>query len=600
MMKSVLNLCFLVFAIIASLSVYSQSYTFSSAGATGNIGPTQFMVDTAYAGTNLDSAVDVLGGIQYWVVPSTGNYSIEAYGGQGYGDFGGRGAYIYGEFFLIGGDTLKILVGQKGGHYLDYPSTTYNHQYGGGGGSFITTLSNNPLVIAGGGGGNHGTSWVTSCDGQLTNNGAAGANASTIGAGGTGGMGGLQASSADGGGGLLGNGDGLSGGQAFINGGLGGIDEGTGGFGAGGGTSSWNNYRGGGGGGYSGGGGGNNSGNCCPCGGGGGSYNAGINRDSLAGVQIGDGLVVITSLCTPISLVADSASLPDLTDECMVSMPVSPTASNNCGSTVNGVADVVFPITNQGLTVVTWTFNDGLNTITQTQNVILSDITAPVPDSVSLPDTSYWCSIDSLIWPTATDNCSGVTVTNNVSLPIFTSGLTLVTWTFTDSVGNFSTQNQNIYLDVLDNGVIINGNTLSATGTGYQYQWLDCGNGMLPLSGENSQSFTPSDTAYYAVQLTHNGCVDTSICISVNSTSISDLSNEVFMIYPNPSSGKFIILINGEIEYIDIIDISGRSVQYYVNPVSNEVDATALENGIYTLRVKTADKLYIRQIILSK
>lgn len=281
-------------------------YTFTAAGATGNTGPTQFMLDTAYLGTNLAGNVTSVGGIQYWVVPSSGSYKIEAYGGQGYGAFGGRGAHITGDFTLTAGDTLKILVGQMAGHYLNYPSTTYNHQFGGGGGSFVTTINNAPLVVAGGGGGNHGTSYFASCDGQITQNGASGANAATVGAGGTGGMGGLQATSADGGGGLLGNGTGGAPGQAFINGGLGGIDEGTGGFGCGGGTSSWNNYRGGGGGGYSGG--GNNGGSCCPAGGGGGSYNGGTNPVDLAGVQIGDGLVRITSLTRP----ANNAGIDDI------------------------------------------------------------------------------------------------------------------------------------------------------------------------------------------------------------------------------------------------------------------------------------------------
>ncbi len=298
MMKKLTTYFVLLLGVVAFSSTQAQqSYIFTAAGAVGSTGPTQGMVNTAYSSTNLNGKVTAVGGIQYWVVPSTGTYQIEAWGGQGYGSFGGRGAYISGDFPLLAGDTLKILVGQMAGPYLNYPATTYNHQFGGGGGSFITTTNNTPYVVAGGGGGNHGTSYVTSCDGQITTNGASGANGSTIGAGGTGGMGGLQASSADGGGGLLGNGTGGGAqGISFINGGLGGNDEGFGGFGCGGGTSSWNNYRGGGGGGYSGGGGGNNGGSCCPAGGGGGSFNSGTNQIATAGVQTGDGMVVITPL----------------------------------------------------------------------------------------------------------------------------------------------------------------------------------------------------------------------------------------------------------------------------------------------------------------
>lgn len=270
-------------------------YNFTTCGAAGVQGPNQTQVNAEYtAGNPLSGNVTVdATGIQYWEVPSDGYYSIDAFGAQGYGDFGGRGAEIYGVFYLNAGDTLKILVGQEAPPYLNYPATTYNHQFGGGGGTFVTYADNTPLVVAGGGGGNHGTSFVASCDGQITTAGAAGSSATTIGAGGTNGSGGQQATSADAGAGLLGDGAGTAAGTAFVNGGLGGGQRGFGGFGGGGGTSSWNNYRCGGGGGYSGGGTANNGGSCCPIGGGGGSYNNGVVQDNLAGVQLDDGKVDI-------------------------------------------------------------------------------------------------------------------------------------------------------------------------------------------------------------------------------------------------------------------------------------------------------------------
>lgn len=287
-------------ALLGAVAVQGQtSYTFTNANATGNAGPTQGMVSSAYASTNLNGQVTVVTqGIQEWVVPITGAYGILALGGQGYGTngVGGRGAKMYGEFNLTAGQILKVLVGQQG----ELPSNvSYNAQFGGGGGSFVTDASNNPMVVAGGGGGNWSAGFSAISDAPVgtagNNSGGAGSTASS---GGVNGAGGGSANSADGGGGFNTDGTGTAGGDAFLNGGLGGFTtSGIGGFGGGGGTSSFNNRRGGGGGGYSGGGGAEGVTTGFPEGGGGGSYNAGINQDNASGFNTGMGSVVITRLC---------------------------------------------------------------------------------------------------------------------------------------------------------------------------------------------------------------------------------------------------------------------------------------------------------------
>ena len=425
-----------------------QSYTFTSAGQTGRFGPTQADCDAAYSGTNLAGAVTVNGGIQTWTVPTTGTYTIEAFGGQGWGAFGGRGAHISGEFMLTAGDQLNILVGQRAGIYV---LPQYDQQFGGGGGSFVVDASNNPLIVAGGGAGNHTSSYQPSADGQTTEAGAAGTNGSITGVGGINGNGGAQASSADGGGGFFTDGAGTAGGDSYLNGGVGGSLRGEGGFGGGGGTSSWNNFRCGGGGGYSGGGAANNGGSCCPIGGGGGSFNAGTNQSNIAGVQTGDGQVIISLNCnpTPGSLTADATSLPDITAACVVTSLTPPTASNSCAGGYEGVPDVTLPFNTVGTTVVTWTFNDGTNTITQTQNIIINGIDndPPVLDNPNLFTYSSQCSFMPPI-PTATDVCAGTVLgTPDVTVPITTQGTTTIIWTFDDGSGNSVTQTQTVIID---------------------------------------------------------------------------------------------------------------------------------------------------------
>ncbi|MFC5195751.1 LamG-like jellyroll fold domain-containing protein [Bizionia hallyeonensis] len=156
--------------------------------------------------------------------------------------------------------------------------------------------------------------------------------------------------------------------------------------------------------------------------------------------------VIIDDITAPTPVVA---TLADVTAQCEVTTLTAPTATDNCGGTVTVTNDATLPISTQGTTVVTWTYDDGNgNTSTQTQNVIIDDITAPTPDVATLANVTAQCEVTTLTAPTATDNCGGtVTVTNDATLPISTQGTTVVTWTYDDGNGNTSTQTQNVVID---------------------------------------------------------------------------------------------------------------------------------------------------------
>ena len=165
--------------------------------------------------------------------------------------------------------------------------------------------------------------------------------------------------------------------------------------------------------------------------------------------------VIISDATAP---VIDNASLSDVVASCSVVTLTSPTATDNCDGTVTGTQSTTLPITTQGTTVITWTYTDGAgNSTTQTQNVVITDITAPVEDIATLVNITATCSVASLTAPTAIDDCDGTIVgTNGVTLPITTQGTTVVTWTYTDAVGNTTTQDQNVIINdvlapVLDN-----------------------------------------------------------------------------------------------------------------------------------------------------
>ena len=98
----------------------------------------------------------------------------------------------------------------------------------------------------------------------------------------------------------------------------------------------------------------------------------------------------------------DIASLADISEQCQ-STPTAPTA--NMGA-LTGTPDVAFPIISQGTTVVTWTYDDGNTTETQTQNIILADTVAPTITCAA--DVSGLVGDDIVLAPpTVSDNCSG-------------------------------------------------------------------------------------------------------------------------------------------------------------------------------------------------
>ncbi|XP_001627919.3 leukocyte tyrosine kinase receptor [Nematostella vectensis] len=228
-----------------------RKFTFTTLGAQGQDGP----VDTSlYDVTSLAGKVQLIQGIQLWIVPETGSYVIRALGASGGNGTnssssftwatGGRGASIQGTFFLRRNEKLKILVGQKG-----HPLMQFTHHPGsGGGGSFVTYENDSPLLVAGGGGGAYAY-LARSKDGG---NGQASING-TFGGGSNGKGGALIQAGSDfvngaAGGGLSGDGENAgffaSGGKSFTGGGQGGENrvalggEGAGGFGGGGACNS--------------------------------------------------------------------------------------------------------------------------------------------------------------------------------------------------------------------------------------------------------------------------------------------------------------------------------------------------------------------------
>lgn len=161
---------------IAMLALYEfTNHTFTNCGRYGAKGPilTECISTYSHDWFNDSNNFSMINqGIQIWTVPADGLYNIKAVGAAGgsvtdtneNGASAGYGYTISGDFSLIKGEKINILVGQRGQNI----STTGQQAGPGGGGSFIWKLNESvPLLIGAGG---NGESWdghtVRDPDGQ--------------------------------------------------------------------------------------------------------------------------------------------------------------------------------------------------------------------------------------------------------------------------------------------------------------------------------------------------------------------------------------------------------------------------------------------------
>src|SRR5439155_105602 len=138
--------------------------------------------------------------------------------------------------------------------------------------------------------------------------------------------------------------------------------------------------------------------------------------------------------------------LPDVTGECSATIAAAPTANDNCSGVITGTTSDALSYTTQGEHIVTWSYDDGNGNVeTQTQKVIVKDVSKPVPTLPTLPDVTGECSATIPAAPAANDNCSGViTGTTSDPLTYAEQGTFTVTWHYKDGNGNVSMQTQKV------------------------------------------------------------------------------------------------------------------------------------------------------------
>lgn len=158
-----------------------------------------------------------------------------------------------------------------------------------------------------------------------------------------------------------------------------------------------------------------------------------------------------------------------------------------------------------------------------------------------------------------------------------------------NSAGCDSVITINLIINSIDIGVSQNADILTANATAATYQWMECGDTFSLLQGETKQTYTASVSGNVAVEVTQNGCVDTSLCYPVVNVGIieSTFENEI-SVYPNPTNGlvKIDLGVNSDDVIAMINDSNGLLVKQMFYKSIKTFDVYVSEpSGVYILTI---------------
>lgn len=130
------------------------------------------------------------------------------------------------------------------------------------------------------------------------------------------------------------------------------------------------------------------------------------------------------------------------------------------------------------------------------------------------------------------------------------------------------------------------------------YDWFDCLTNTL-IPNATQQTFQASQNGSYAVLVTNAyDCVDTSACEIVNELAIDEVGLETVYIYPNPTSENIHIGgVSAPLEFV-LMDLNGKIVQAGTIEGNSSLNFSALESGIYSLRLSSDAAVKVLRVVL--
>lgn len=200
---------------------------------------------------------------------------------------------------------------------------------------------------------------------------------------------------------------------------------------------------------------------------------------------------------------------------------------------------------------------------------------------------------DATTWQWYSGTCGGTPVGTGTSINVFP--LTNTTYFVRGTGGCVTAQpcaSKAIAVTTLNNNITQSGSVLSSLQpvSGTVYQWLLCSSGNTPIAGATNQTFQASALlGSYAVKITKNGCVDTSLCVVVNTADLEEINTSDWSLAPNPTSGMSLLTWSNDkvVTSVVLLDSKGRVIENIVTLENKQaiIHLNTLQSAMYFVKI---------------
>jgi hypothetical protein len=153
----------------------------------------------------------------------------------------------------------------------------------------------------------------------------------------------------------------------------------------------------------------------------------------------------------------------------------------------------------------------------------------------------------------------------------------------------------------VDNSLTVSPSTLTSNMNNASYQWMDCSTN-LPLTSQISQSFSPTASGSYAVEVTVGSCTELSSCVDFTSLDSNTFKLNTIKIYPNPVSSTLNIehSLNDDLR-LELFSIEGKKVlEQVLTQKLTKLNMSQFSPGAYFVRITEGEKVFSQKIVIGK